>query len=228
MRDSGAQMTTQAAQSLKDKLRTASDTHEEPSRVRIHRAISWLARAERETDDPDARFVFLWIAFNAAYAKAFGFEESSRAQLAAFFSHLLAVDADKRLAGLMFSQFSGPLRTLIANKHVFEPFWRALRDHDSSGHWETQFQSSSRVAMRAVLDGRIDVVLGVVFDRLYVLRNQIVHGGATWNSRVNREQLRDAVAILGALLPALLDIMIAHPQHDLGGVLYPVVSGAVA
>lgn len=223
MRDSGAQMTTQAAQSLKDKLRTASDTHEEPSRVRIHRAISWLARAERETDDPDARFVFLWIAFNAAYAKAFGFEESSRAQLAAFFSHLLAVDADKRLAGLMFSQFSGPLRTLIANKHVFEPFWRALRDHDSSGHWETQFQSSSRVAMRAVLDGRIDVVLGVVFDRLYVLRNQLVHGGATWNSRANREQVKDGANIMSAVVPVVVELMLDHPGVDFGEILYPVV-----
>ena len=218
-------MTTRTAQSLKDKLKAAGDAHEEPSRVRIHRAISWLARAEQETDDPDACFVFLWIAFNAAYAKAFGSEESSRAQLAAFFSRLVAIDTDRRLAGLMFSQFSGPLRTLIANKHVFEPFWRALRDHDSSGHWETQFQAGSKAATRAVLDGRIDVVLGVVFDRLYVLRNQLVHGGATWNSQVNRAQVRDGANILGELLPVIVDLMLDHPDSDFGEILYPVLPG---
>lgn len=216
-------MRLRTAQSLKDKLRAGGDAHEEPSRVRIHRAISWLARAEQEADDPDARFVFLWIAFNAAYAKAYGFEESSRSQLAAFFSRLVAVDTEKRLAGLMFSQFSGPLRTLIANQHVFEPFWRALRDHDPSGHWEEQFQASGRAATRAVLEGRIDVVLGVVFDRLYVLRNQLVHGGATWNSRANRGQVKDGANIMSAVVPVVVELMLDHPELDFGEILYPVV-----
>ena len=36
---------------------------------------------------------------------------------------------------------------------------------------------------------------GFVFDRLYVLRNQLVHGGSTWNSGINRTQVRDGAAI---------------------------------
>jgi len=36
--------------------------------MRTHRALTWLHRAEQEPRDQDARFVFLWIAFNAAYA----------------------------------------------------------------------------------------------------------------------------------------------------------------
>ena len=36
-------------------------------RTRLHRALSWLGRAEHEKDDDDARFLFLWVAFNAAY-----------------------------------------------------------------------------------------------------------------------------------------------------------------
>jgi len=51
-----------------------------------------------------------------------------------------------------------------------------------------------------------------------------VHGGATWNSGVNRQQVRDGVAILGSLLPILLGLMIAHPGADHGEILYPVVS----
>jgi len=66
-------------------------------------------------------------------------------------------------------------------------------------------------------------MLSIVFDRLYVLRNQLVHGGATWNSQVNRAQLRHGVAILGTLLPQMLSIMLDHPNHDFGEVLYPVV-----
>ena len=212
-----------AAQFLKDKLQAANDVHEEPSRVRIHRAISWLARAEREADDPDARFVFLWIAFNAAYAKAFSVEEGSREQVRAFFARLIAVDADKRFAAMMLQQFSGPVRTLVANRYVFDPFWRALRDHDSSGRWEEQFHASGRAAMHAVLEGRIDVVLSIVFDRLYVLRNQLVHGGATWNSRANRAQVKDGANIMSAVVPVVIELMLDHPEVDFGEILYPVV-----
>ncbi|MBK7211107.1 MAG: hypothetical protein IPH99_12290 [Xanthomonadales bacterium] len=214
---------TMAATYLKAKLAVRGEAIPEPMRVRIHRAISWLARAQQEEGDPDARFVFLWIAFNAAYARAFGFEDSSREQVRAFFAQLVAVDADKRLASLMLTQFSGPVRTLVANKYVFEPFWRALRDHDSSGHWEEQFQASGKAATRAVLDGRVDVVLGIVFDRLYVLRNQLVHGGATWNSRANRAQVKDGANIMSAVVPVFVELMLDQPDVDFGEILYPVV-----
>ena len=36
--------------------------------MRTHRALSWLNRAEQESEDLDARFIFLWIAFNSAYS----------------------------------------------------------------------------------------------------------------------------------------------------------------
>jgi hypothetical protein len=58
-------------------------------------------------------------------------------------------------------------------------------------------------------------ILLVVFDRLYVLRNQLVHGGAT-------EQLdqpgagQDGAAVLGWLLPVFIDIMLENPDPGLG------------
>ena len=198
----------------------------EPTRVRLHRALSWLARAEAESGDDDARCVFLWIAFNAAYANDFALEGSAREQLNAFFTRLLALDSQARLAAVLLHRFSGPIRTMIGNRHVFEPFWRALREHDGSGRWEESFQASTRLATRAVLDGRTDLVLAIVFDRLYVLRNQLVHGGATWNSKVNREQVRDGANIMQALVPVVIGIMLDHPAEDFGAVLYPVLARA--
>lgn len=211
------------ADRLKRRLKDAADDFTEPSRIRIHRAISWLGRAEAESDDPDARFIFLWVAFNAAYARELGFEDSAREQLKAFFAKLLALDHEKRLAALMLTQFSGPIRTLIANRFVFEPFWKALREHDASDRWETQFAASSRFATRAVLEGHTELVLSVVFDRLYVLRNQLVHGGATWASQVNRAQVRDGANILLAVVPVIVDLMLEHPATDFGDILYPVL-----
>lgn len=209
---------------LKDKLHACpSGTGMESWRIRLHRAISWLGRAEREAEDPDACFIFLWIAFNAAYARELGIEEPFRKELAAFLSSVTALDREGRLHRILFKDFSGPVRTLIANRYVFEPFWRALREQDGSEHWKTKLEKSQKAAMRAVLDAETPTVLGIVFDRLYVLRNQLVHGGATWASQINRDQVKDGTRILMSLVPVILDLMLDHPEADFGNILYPVV-----
>lgn len=207
---------------LRESLRDATACPE-PLRVRLHRAISWLRRAEREVGDDDARFIFLWVAFNAAYARDVSALESERDRFRGFFDTLAALDTAGSLQALLFQQFSGPIRTLIENAYVFEPFWKALREHDSSSRWEHQFASSKRAAMHAVMQGETATVLSIVFDRLYVLRNQLLHGGATWNSSVNRAQVADGARILGALVPAVLALMLGHPEAEFGEVMYPVV-----
>jgi len=211
------------ADRLKRKLKAAGDATPEHWRTRLHRAISWIRRAEAETDDADARFIFLWIAFNAAYAREFEQEENERDKLHGFIDTLLKVDADKRLAALAFQQFTGPIRVLIENKYVFEPFWRALREHDSSNRWEERFNASHKAALDAVMKGDTALVLSVVFDRLYVLRNQLMHGGATWNSRVNRQQVRDGAKIMGRIVPVVIELMLENPYVDFGEIQYPVV-----
>lgn len=208
---------------LKARHRLVRDNQPEGLRVRIHRAISWLARAEREVDDSDAAFIFLWIALNAAYAHEFGFEERELVQIRRFTTVLVEHDLEQRLHTVLFRQFSGPIRTLIDNRFVYEPFWRALREHDGSGKWEQQFRDSREIAMRAVLENRVDVLLQVILDRLYTLRNQLMHGGTTWASSVNRAQLRDGVAILATLVPVILALMMEMKDVDLGQEIFPVL-----
>lgn len=55
----------------------------------------------------------------------------------------------------------------------------ALRECDSSRRWEQKFSVSKKVALEAVGAGQTGVVLSVVFDRLYVLGNQLMRGGST-------------------------------------------------
>lgn len=52
---------------LKQRQRSERDSYHPNLALRVHRALSWLNRAE-QADDPDGRFIFLWIVFNAAYA----------------------------------------------------------------------------------------------------------------------------------------------------------------
>lgn len=212
-----------SAVSLREKRKATEDQHSQTALIRIHRATSWLARAESETEDFDARFIFLWISFNAAYAQELGREGNERDRLSGFFKSLLHVDNAGRLQALLFQRFSGSIRTLIENRFVFDPFWRALREHDSSNNWETQFTASKRAALHSVMSGDTQKVLGIVFDRLYVLRNQLVHGGATWSSQVNRAQVRDGASIMLAIVPVIIDLMLDHPEVDFGAINYPVV-----
>ncbi|WP_235580699.1 HEPN domain-containing protein [Rhodanobacter sp. Root179] len=214
--------TTTDASALKQRHRQIRDNQPESLRIRIHRAVSWVARAEREQDDHDARYIFLWIAFNAAYASEFGFEQKERDQVRQFIDRLLRLDDKQRLHHALFNQFSGPIRTLIDNRYVFEPFWKALRSHDSSKAWEESFASSRKVAMKALLGNDTSTLLSIVLDRLYVLRNQLIHGGATWGSATNRAQVKDGVAILGVLLPITIELMMEDEKNEFDAVAYPV------
>lgn len=211
------------AAALKAQLKAREEDFPKATLVRLHRALSWLKRAEAEEADLDARFLFLWITFNAAYAQELGEPSTERERLTRFLDRLLAVDAEARVQGLLFQTFPGPIRTLVDNRYVFEPFWKALREHDGSQRWAEQFAASKRAALHAISTGETGTVLGIVFDRLYTLRNQVVHGGATWSSSVNRQQVRDGAAILGRLLPVLLALMIEHPRLEHGEINYPVV-----
>ena len=56
-----------------------------------------------------------------------------------------------------------------------------------------------------------------------MLRNQLVHGGSTWNGSVNRDQVRNGARIMGLLVPLFIDLMMDNPQVAWGAPCYPVV-----
>jgi hypothetical protein len=66
--------------------------------------------------------------------------------------------------------------------------------------------------------------LEVVLDRLYILRNQLVHGGATYQSKVNRDQVKTGNNMLQLLIPVFIEIMMHNHQENWGEIYYPVVN----
>ncbi len=191
--------------------------------LRVHRAISWIGRAEREEADDDARFVFLWIAFNAAYAEERAPEETERDAFRRFFERIVARDGEGRVQEAVWTRFPHEIRVMLDNRFVFHPFWAHYNGLPGYDDWEDRFAAAKIRALRALAARDTATVLSVIFDRLYTLRNQIVHGGATWGGRVNRAQLRDGAAILWTLLPRFVEIMMADPDADWGAPFYPVV-----
>ena len=111
----------------------------------------------------------------------------------------------------------------LNNKFIFQPFWKNHNKIDGYQDWEERFEASKRRLNSALVEKNTKVVLTMLFDRLYVLRNQLMHGGSTWNSAVNRDQVKDGTQILAFLIPIFVDIMMDNHESDWGLPYYPVV-----
>ena len=213
------------AQQLKEKQRQLRDGFPDSLGLRVHRAISWLTRASHEADDPDAAFVFLWIAFNSAYSQDIGiaYHVSEKGRFKSFLSTLLAFDQSDRIYDIVWTRFPHEIRLILENQYVFGAFWNHQNGIEGHEDWSERLESSVRKAKMALAEKDTERVLNELFDRLYVLRNQMIHGGATWAGQVNRAQVNDGVAILGSLIPVFVDLMMDHPEHPWKDAIYPVV-----
>lgn len=215
---------------LKQKQRDLRDAFPLPLTLRVHRALSWLRRADNEKDDLDVRFILLWISFNSAYAGDLdraldgeGRTGNERERFDQFFAALVGMDAGNRIYNVIWERFSQEIRLLMDNKYVFAPFWKHHAGEFGGAGWEVSFDSAKRAANRALAEKDTAIVLSILFDRLYVLRNQLVHGGATWDSSANRNQVRDGASLLGCLLPVFIDLMMDNPEAEWAMPMYPVV-----
>ena len=211
-----------SSSNLKHKLKQHKDTPETLA-VRLHRAISWLKCAEENTTNHDLQFLSLWISYNACYAIDEKMEDdfTERKQFNEFISKLVSHDHENRFYNLLWQKFSGPVRLIIDNQFIYKPFWDAQRGEKVN--WKKLFEKSIEDANRFLAKNEVTKLIEVVLDRLYMLRNQIMHGGATYKSKVNRAQVRDSCNILKLFIPIIIDIMMEHWEEDWGEIYYPVV-----
>lgn len=208
---------------LKQRQREERDNYPSATGLRIHRALSWLSRAE-QCDDADGQFIFNWIAFNAAYANELSDISTSESQLfSGFLKRLVQLDKNKKLHPIIWQQYTGAIRVLMDNHFVYQPFWHFHNNKPGYKNWQESFSREKLIAHKALANDNTGTVLSIVFSRLYTLRNQLVHGGATWDSQVNRNQIRDANKILAEIVPVIIEILMDNAQADWGEVYYPVV-----
>ena len=209
---------------LKEKQRAIRSRFPESLGLRVHRALSWLGRAEMETGDPDIRFILLWIGFNAAYSADIDREyEGERGVFQTFFEAIVQLDTENRIYKAVWRRFPQEIRILLGNRYVFLAFWKHQNGVPGYEDWADRMSTSQRAINGAIARKDTAKILSVLFDRLYVLRNQLIHGGATWDSSVNRSQVKDGAALLGVLLPIFIDILMDNTGHEWGRPYYPVV-----
>jgi hypothetical protein len=209
---------------LKQRHRAERENYPNNLSLRVHRALSWLNRAESCQNDLDGQFIFLWIAFNAAYAQDLEcLNLSEAAAFSQFVSKICDLDQNKGLTNLVWDVFPSSIRLLLDNQYVFQLFWDHQNGHDNASNWQDKFDKAKLQANVALAKQQTGKIIELVLSRLYTLRNQIIHGGATWNSQVNRSQLLDGVNLLGKLVPIIIEVMMDNPQALWGEANYPVM-----
>ena len=207
--------------------------------LRVRRALSWLERAEdaHRHDDHDVAFILYWIAFNAVYGQTgsaayYDQPEKERGSQHAYLRKIARLNPSLR-AALASQEMQDAIYALLNSKYVYEPFWKNRTGVPRYRDWVTRFKRlrytiwSAMRRLRATTnaaDANIESVLCEVFDRIHTLRNQLLHGGATWKSSVNRSQVEMGADIIALLVPQFIDVMIENPDADWGSPRYPVVN----
>ena len=200
---------------------TAADKKFQNYQIRVHRALSWWERAaELDLDEnPEGRLLFAWIAFNALYGawdEQGGGPTKDREGWGAFLSKVVTWDRDGLLVNCV-QEFRDAILDLLDNKYLDAHFWRRRATY--GGSRRQYYLGQSLYAERRWCE-----VLVLLFDRVYVLRSQIVHGAATRNSRLNRDTLREVIRLFEAVLHPVLRVVVEHGAHDVWPTLcYPPV-----
>lgn len=201
-------------------------------RVRMRRADAWLKRAvsEREAGDLDVAFVLYWIAFNAAFATDVSPDFASEAvetrkEIRNYFETLLDSDDSRAIEGAIRAN-AGRVRALVANRYLYERYWRFLNRKSQNTRWKREFDKDTTCVRDALSRTDDDAgtaaakVLDIVFQRLKTLRNQLVHGGATWGGARNRDSVEHGTHLMAALVPVFVEITRSKPGVDWGRPYY--------
>ncbi|GJQ26872.1 MAG: hypothetical protein HBSAPP02_19040 [Phycisphaerae bacterium] len=187
--------------------------------IRVWRALSWLERAESlDSGDVDGQFIFCWIGMNALYGRQSSAHRpwGDRESLGTFLSQVWRLDSHGLLHKLL-GKRQGSVLNLIDNKYLNSRFW--------DGETAPAIRQVKQEVKSAILGYQKTnwlPILRLLFERLYVLRNQVFHGASTKGSRLNRRTLQISAAILMDLLQTFLQITIdAGVTEDWGNVTFP-------
>lgn len=207
--------------SLKNRHREVRKSQPETTRLRIHRALSWL-NASEEAEHHDEKFIFLWISFNSIYAQENGMDLSfsEKGLFKQFLGQLVRLDSQDLIHNIAWENYADKIRLFIDNQYAYQPYWDFRNGLITDEVWLRKYSSSKKTAHAALAKKDATVFCNTLFDRLYVLRNQLMHGGATWGGATNRAQVRDGARILEQFVPAMIHIMMENADELWGSPYY--------
>jgi hypothetical protein len=183
---------------------------------RLYRSISWLKRAMVLDGAP--RLVALWIALNALYGlRPYGVGWDSRRtdldEFTDFLDRLLELQGARAELGGLLPTIERDALALIGSQFLWKEYWSERRGFQ---HNISEARNRAKELRKSDPTG----FLLLVYPRLQVLRNQVFHGSAAENTRINLATLNPALRLLESMVPVFLRLMI-----DSGGsVKWPAIA----
>lgn len=200
---------------------------EHPTNIRFHRSCSWLQRAEQiiEKHDLDLAILSQWVAFNSLYGQ---WEDETRVPVSDtvcwrdFLDRMLKLDGSNYIVDALME--NKPLvMSIFDDEFLSRYFWQEPTDARASKSKKTKYD-----ARTWYLQGSWTMVLDRLIERIYLLRCQLVHGAATFNSSLNRTATRRCSQMMDHLLRAFLSVWIDHgADEDWGIMCYPPMRSKV-
>jgi len=193
-------------------------------RVRVHRACRAIDHAELidgDGKDParaDTGLILRWVALNALYARWDGNAGAplrDRIALDRFTSQVAKLDTEGRIRSAL-TMIRADVESLLENPFLIARFWAA-------DEWENVRPQRGRMRKfdEELSEDRIAAALQRVLTVVYFLRCQIIHGGATIGSSLNRQAVEPAGRALALLVTQLTALVVEHgPKIDWGELCY--------
>ena len=209
------------------------------NRTRMRRALTWLEAANQFDTSADERFIFMWVSFNAVYGDEplSGDEEDDSKKMMGFLGKVKR-HGDPLLRAVI-SEHKKDFIAVLENRYMNRFFWKWVREQEDNkeyehglmfyhDHWNRSGTGSKflKKNRRLVHNTGHAEFLRQVFWHLYTLRNQLLHGGATYRSSINRDSIKAGNKALALLLPVILEIIFTHIKNnpetnEWGRVWYP-------
>ena len=178
---------------------------------RLQRADSWMqAAAALRPEQQHESFIFLYIAFNCLYGRRQyeGDETQIGKDLAEFFQKVRVMSArDVEEGGTLLKKAVAAARRdgaiLIRDKFLSNRYWRG----GSSVALQKQLNKEESLVEEQLALGSYDMFLDLAFRRISVLRNQIMHGCATYGARSHGQaSLAKGLRFLKVMVPAFYEL----------------------
>jgi hypothetical protein len=205
----------------------AEEGKSEDLRIRVHRACCALEQAEaceglgQEASNVDSALIFRWIALNSLYGHwdtERGMPVPDRRALDTFTSQVARVDEGGRMSAAL-NALRAEAAALLENPFLIERFW-------ASAEWETVRPQRGRMRKfeAELRENRPGAALHRLLMAVYFLRCQMVHGGATIGSSMNRVTVEPAAAVLRLMTGQVIALVMEQGDRmEWGELCYPPI-----
>ncbi len=185
---------------------------------RLQRADSWIRAASGlRPDQKHEAFIFLSIALNCLYGRRQyeGDETRIGEDLEVFLTKIQALhEKDRERGGSLLTAATAACRkegaALIRDKFLVNRYWRG---EQPPAELQDRLNRDAALALTRLGEGSSREFLALVFRRIAVLRNQIMHGCATYGPRsFGRASLDKGLRVLRVMVPAFYQLISRHGQ----------------